>query len=229
MVKLACISVGTSDYDVFGGNGDVLSNTITVIRGFAYNQVQAVLKLQVGELTFRDAISNVAISSIARQQLENLYSECQGKVGTELVECWDSKQTQAQATVSELKRKLNLHSNHYEILVVFSGIELYLVKSVLLFSLPMIQVVYLGILPYPIIRFILYALQWGFVTFLEAALLLTVICTDCSWFIVAAIARSSYLGVADWIYFLVWCSTWLQHLEWVCSCCISEIWCRVGI
>lgn len=156
-----------------GANGNVLANTIKFIRGFSYNQVQNVLQLQVGELTFRDAISNVAITGIAKQQLESLYSECQGKVGTELVECWDSKQEQAQAIVAEAERRAR---SPLEPLRTFG-------EALWNASLPgqISTAIRLTTDPgsvfrdnaIPIIRFILYALQWGFVNILEAALLLT--------------------------------------------------------
>ena len=81
--ELAAIFVWPLVIMIFlGGNGNFLAKTIIFIRGFAYNQVQNILEIQVSELTFKSAISNVTISSIARQQLENLYSECQGQVGT---------------------------------------------------------------------------------------------------------------------------------------------------
>jgi hypothetical protein len=156
-----------------GANGNVLAGTIKFIRGFSYTQVQNVLQLQVGELTFRDAISNVTITGIAKQQLESLYSECQGKVGTELVECWNSKQEQAQAIVAEAERQARAP---LEPLRAFG-------QALWNASLPgqISTAVRLTTDPgsvfrdtaIPIIRFILYALQWGFVNILEAALLLT--------------------------------------------------------
>jgi hypothetical protein len=158
---------------LLGANGNVLASTITFIRGFAYNQVQSVLQLQVGELTFKDAISNVAITNIARQQLENLYGECQGKVGAELVECWDAKQAQAQEIVTEAEKQA---SSPLQPLQDFA-------QTLWSFTLPgqITDAVKLMTDPgsvfrdrtIPIIRFILYALQWGFVNILEAALLLT--------------------------------------------------------
>ncbi|MFM6398619.1 MAG: hypothetical protein ACKPFF_18245, partial [Planktothrix sp.] len=84
-----------------GANGRLLANTVIVSRSFAYQQVQSVLEAQLGELTFRDAITNVTLSSIGKQQLENLYSECRNQVGEELVTCWNSKREAAQKIVDE--------------------------------------------------------------------------------------------------------------------------------
>ncbi|MCW5318709.1 hypothetical protein PQG02_32745 (plasmid) [Nostoc sp. UHCC 0926] len=156
-----------------GANGNMLAKTITVIRGFAYNQVQSVLQLQVGELTFRDAITNVAISSIARQQLENLYSECQGKVGTELVECWNSKQAQAQAIVTKAEEQAKSPLQPLRDFGSFlwnRTLPGQIGTAVQFANDPGSVFRDTAI---PIIRFILYALQWGFVNILEAALLLT--------------------------------------------------------
>ncbi len=145
-----------------GANGNVLAGMIKFIRRFSYAQVQNVLQLQVGELTFRDAISNVTITGIAKQQLESLYSECQGKVGTELVECWNSKQEQAQAIVTEAERQAR---SPLEPLRTFG-------EALWNASLPgqISTAVRLTTDPgsvfrdtaIPIIRFVLHALQWGF-------------------------------------------------------------------
>jgi hypothetical protein len=156
-----------------GANGHVLAGTIKFIRSFSYAQVQHVLQLQVGELTFREAIANVAITGIAKQQLENLYSECQGKVGTELVECWNSKQEQAEAIVTEAERRAR---SLLEPLRAFgqalwnASLPGQISGAVRLTTDPGSVFRDIAI---PIIRFILYALQWGFVNILEAALLLT--------------------------------------------------------
>jgi hypothetical protein len=172
--ELAAIFVWPIVIMIFlGGNGNILAKTITVCRNFGYNQVQSVLKLQVGELTFRDAISNVTISNIARQQIENLYSECQGKVGTELVECWDAKKEQAQAivTAAEEKAKSPLQPLRDFANVLWKNtVPGQIGTAVQLVNDPGSVFRENAI---PIIRFILYALQWGFVNILEAALLLT--------------------------------------------------------
>jgi hypothetical protein len=54
-----------------GANGRLLANTVIVSRSFAYQQVQSVLEAQLGELTFRDAITNVTLSSIRHLQNRN--------------------------------------------------------------------------------------------------------------------------------------------------------------
>jgi hypothetical protein len=158
-----------------GANGKLLSNTVIFTRSFAYKQVQSVLEAQLGELTFRDAISNITISNIGKQQLENLYSECRNKVGEELVTCWNSKQEAAQKIVDEAERQAagpaplralrafaeTLWNNSLPgaaqdaVTFINDPGSVFREKAI------------------PIIRFILYSLQWAFVNILEAALLLT--------------------------------------------------------
>jgi len=172
--ELAAIFVWPLVIMIFlGSNGNFLAKTIFFIRGFAYNQVQNILQIQVGELTFKSAIANVTISSIARQQLENLYSECQGQVGTDLIECWNSKQAQAQAiiTAAEEKAKSPLQPlRDFGSFIWSRTLPGQIGTAVQFVNDPGSVFRDTAI---PIIRLILYALQWGFVNILEAALLLT--------------------------------------------------------
>ncbi|MEG3838698.1 hypothetical protein [Microcoleus sp. herbarium14] len=158
-----------------GANGKLLANTVIFTRSFAYRQVQSVLEAQLGEMTFRDAIANVTISNIGRQQLENLYGECRNKVGQELLTCWNSKQEAAQKIVTEAERQAagsvplqalrafgeTLWNN--SLLGAAQDATTFITDPGSVFREKAI----------PIIRFILYSIQWAFVNILEAALLLT--------------------------------------------------------
>jgi hypothetical protein len=158
-----------------GANGKLLANTVIFTRNFAYKQVQSVLEAQLGELTFRDAIANVTISNIGKQQLENLYSECRNKVGEELVTCWDSKREAAQKIVDEAEKQA-AGSASVRALRAFA-------ETLWNNSLPGAAQDAVTFITdpgsvfrekaIPIIRFLLYCLQWAFVNILEAALLLT--------------------------------------------------------
>ena len=156
-----------------GSNGNLLSQTVTVARSFGYQQVQKVLQAQLGELTFKNAIAQVTISNIAKQQIENVYSECRSKVGQELIECWESKQAQVQEIV---KRAEEQSKGSLEPLRQFAN---FLIDRTAIGAVK--NAVRLTTDPggvfretaIPIIRFILYSLQWAFVNILEAALLLT--------------------------------------------------------
>ncbi|MFB2895099.1 hypothetical protein ACE1CI_19505 [Aerosakkonemataceae cyanobacterium BLCC-F50] len=158
-----------------GANGKLLANTVIFTRNFAYKQVQSVLVAQLGELTFRDAIANVTISNIGKQQLENLYSDCRNKVGEELVSCWNSKREAAQKIVDEAEKQA-AGSTPLKALRIFA-------ETLWNNSLPGAAQDAINLIndpgsvfrekAIPIIRFILYSLQWAFVNMLEAALLLT--------------------------------------------------------
>lgn len=158
-----------------GANGRLLANTVIVSRSFAYQQVQSVLEAQLGELTFRDAITNVTLSSIGKQQLENLYSECRNQVGEELVTCWNSKREAAQKIVDEAERQA-AGSVPLQALRTFGQ----MLWNRTLFGAAEDAVTFVtdpGSVfrekAIPILRFILYSIQWAFVNVLEAALLLT--------------------------------------------------------
>lgn len=156
-----------------GGNGNLLSQTVTFARNFGYQQVQKVLQAQLGELTFKNAIAKVTISNIAKQQIENVYSECRGKVGQELIECWESKQAQVQQIV---KRAEEQSKGPLEPLRQFA--DFLVDRSVIGTARDAVRLTtdpggVFRETAIPIIRFILYSLQWAFVNILEAALLLT--------------------------------------------------------
>jgi hypothetical protein len=150
-------------------NGKMLSESIKFIRGIGYNQVQQILEIQLGEMTFRSALGDVNLTSAAKEEIEKLYSECQGKVGEALVDCWNDKKEAAQAILNEaeqqnggrlqsLQRFVQNLANVTNLEDIASGdFAGQVFRSTVL----------------PIIRLILRAVQWAFVNILEAALLLT--------------------------------------------------------
>ncbi|MGK7875420.1 MAG: hypothetical protein AB4426_19605 [Xenococcaceae cyanobacterium] len=152
-----------------GGNGAVLAESVKFIRSVGYAQVQGVTEIQMGEFTFRTAISDITISSAAKEQLETLYSECLGERGQELIDCWNDKKEQALAIIDEAEAQ---NGGPLETLRRFgqSLLDATNIKSIVSgeFGVEVFRNIAL-----PIIRFILRAIQWAFVNILEAALLLT--------------------------------------------------------
>lgn len=157
-----------------GGNGAILGDSVKFIRQLGYNQVQNVTAIQMGEFTFKTAISDVIISTAAKEELETLYSDCLGERGQELVECWNEKQEEAQEIIDAAEAEnggtlqslrefgeslINAISNPLESIEGYAngdlGVQVF--RNIAL----------------PIIRFVLRAVQWAFVNILEAALLLT--------------------------------------------------------
>jgi len=156
-----------------GGNGSLLAKTTLLIRDFGYAQVQSVLDVQLGELTYRDAVTRMGISSAAKEALQNLYSECQGLTGQELVECWNQKKERAQSIIEQAEQQAN---TPLEGLRAFGEALINLAERSSVLSVGQAIFDPGGFLrdnSLPVIRFFLQSLQWAFVNILEAALLLT--------------------------------------------------------
>jgi hypothetical protein len=91
------------------GSGSLLANTVLLMRQIATTQVRQVLEVQVGGLTFNQAISNVALTQSARTQIDAIYLECRDKTGDALITCWNdpAKRQTAERIVSETERTNN--------------------------------------------------------------------------------------------------------------------------
>jgi hypothetical protein len=85
-------------------NGSLLANTVIVARNIASSQVTAILNIQVADLSFRQAITNVTLSVNAKQQILALYKECQGKQAQERTTCLQEKQPLVEQIVAEAER-----------------------------------------------------------------------------------------------------------------------------
>ncbi len=166
-------------------NAQLLSSMVRGLRAIGYAQTQAVLNFQLGELAFRDALSRQGLTAAGREELQNLYAECQGLVGEELLTCWSEKQPAAEAIVQRAEslagtslaalRQFQAALNRINPVVTTVGGTLggiitgqgleaaagNAVSSALRDNLM------------PVIRAILYGLQWMVNNLLEAALLLT--------------------------------------------------------
>jgi hypothetical protein len=91
------------------GGGNLLANTVLLMRQVATAQVRQVLEVQVGGLTFNQAISNVALTQSARAQVDATYLECRDKTGDALIACWNdpAKRQTVERIVSEAERTNN--------------------------------------------------------------------------------------------------------------------------
>ncbi|MBD2093248.1 hypothetical protein H6F67_25725 [Microcoleus sp. FACHB-1515] len=158
-------------------NGAFLAHTTIAIRNFGHSQVEKILDIQVGELSFRHAVSNIGISSTARQELENLYRECQGLVADELIECWNNKSDRAQEIIKAAQAAVSSPIRGMaELAVELSTVPGMISKAAELGS-NAITFDYASTLSHnvvlPLIRLVLAATQWAFVNCLEATILLT--------------------------------------------------------
>lgn len=91
------------------GSGNLLANTVLLMRQIATTQVRQVLEVQVGGLTFNQAISNVALTQAARTQIDAIYLECRDKTGDALITCWNdpAKRQAVERIVSDAERTNN--------------------------------------------------------------------------------------------------------------------------
>lgn len=150
------------------GNGGVLADTVSLVRNYAYDQINTVLEIQLMDVGFQEAINKVAASNAARQQIENLYYECTQKTGFELQDCYREKYPIAQQIVADAEEQagvlnaLREFTSNLSILSAGESVDLVLDPGQFLRD----RIV-------PIIRTILWATQWSFVNLLEAAVFLT--------------------------------------------------------
>jgi len=167
-------------------NGSLLAGTVQTIRSLGYTQTQQVLNFQLGELTFRDAITRQGLTSVVRDEIQNLYAECQGLVGEELFTCWDEKQERAREILAAAERTAG-----QQLLTASRFVEGVINRSAPLTSIGTgtLGGVLSGQSPsdalggatagvirdylMPLIRGLIYGLQWMVVNLLEGALLLT--------------------------------------------------------
>ncbi len=148
-----------------GQNGNLLAKTITMERNFAHKIVTDVLEAQLGEVTFKKAITDVTLTGTYKTQIENLYKDCEGKAGEDLTTCWTSKQPQAQQILTAAEQQAGgalpgLSNFINSVQNMGTGVN-EIIGSI--FKATMFQ----------IIRVILFSLQWAFTNMLEAALLMT--------------------------------------------------------
>ncbi|MBD2311117.1 hypothetical protein H6G20_05390 [Desertifilum sp. FACHB-1129] len=163
-------------------NGTVLARTVRGLRAIGYAQTQRVLDFQLGELVFRDAITQQGLTAAGREEIQNLYAECSGLVGEELVTCWTEKGPMAAEIV---QRSETLAGTVLPGLRQFANRVAPLVGAVggtaggLLSGQSLEEAAGSAVAMVlrdnllPLIRAILYGLQWMVNNLLEAALLLT--------------------------------------------------------
>lgn len=137
-----------------GNNGTLLSKSVMIVKNVGQAQVQNVLNMQLGEVTFRTATSNIVLADAVKDRIAGIYNECKGLPPGKLQECWTEKQPAVRQILNEAQQKFNISFDIPEIdlknlTIDISGPFLFLVRKILL------------------------AMQWAFVNVLEAAFLLT--------------------------------------------------------
>ncbi len=151
-------------------NGKILAQTVLLVRNIGHAQVQNVLKFEVAGMAFEDAIIDITISNVAREQIEALYNECKGLSDDAFSSCWEEKQESIEGIVESAEEK------NGGILEAVRGIwnTTQNITAVSRGDFSKIGGIFRS-MHVPIIRFILKSVQWAFVNILEAALLLTAV------------------------------------------------------
>lgn len=85
-------------------NGFWLAKMTTGIHKIIEGQSQQILSVQLGELTMRDALQDVVLTSDAKHTIQALYGECQAKTGKAQIECFNKTTDQAEAIVAEYEK-----------------------------------------------------------------------------------------------------------------------------
>jgi hypothetical protein len=166
------------------GSGNLLANTVLLMRQIATTQVRQVLEVQVGGLTFNQAISNVALTQSARTQIDAIYLECRDKTGDALITCWNdpAKRQAVEQIVSAVERTnngpLNTLQQYAQTLFSLSGAGIATTAgtniAALLGNGEGIDIFEPLAAPLQkLIESFLWALTWAFLNALEAALLVT--------------------------------------------------------
>ena len=142
------------------GNGFILSNTVLLVRDVANHQITNVLEFQLANLTIRQALQTVALSSSGQDQIEGILAQCQGQGSLDFADCIQEQQPYIDQVIQDVELRSggplqglrNWRAN------LLSGMSTFVYS-----------------IPYSLIKSIFYGLQWAFVNILEASLILTAI------------------------------------------------------
>lgn len=142
-----------------GNNGNLLSETVQIVRAVGHDQVVKVLNIQVADTTFKNAIASVSLSQNVKQQVSAIYAECTGKTGQELNACLSEKQPVVEQILQEASQYGSIESGKN-----FAELGKNIFQNPGEFFASFISLVLVSFL---------WTLQWAFVNVLEAALLMT--------------------------------------------------------
>lgn len=151
-----------------GNHGNLLAQTVLLVRNIGHAQVQNVLEFEVAGIVFEDAIVDITIANVAREQIEALYNECKGLSDDAFPSCWEEKQESLESIIESAEEKSGGWIESLRKLGETVGNVVAVARG----DFSKVGETFRSI-HIPIIRFILKSVQWAFVNILEAALLLT--------------------------------------------------------
>lgn len=144
-----------------GGNGSLLAQTVLLLRNLGHQQVVQILSAELADLKLRRALADVTLTATAQEQIAAIFAECQAKGVEEYDDCVREKKPMIDEIIAQAEA-----INGGPLAALSSWAE----DSVAFFANPVTA--FLPSLS-SVLKALMYALQWGFVNILEAALLMT--------------------------------------------------------
>ena len=141
------------------GNGNLLSQTVLLLRDISHAQVTKVLEAELADLTVRRALEDITLTTTAQDQITAIFAECQGEGTAEYADCLEEKRPEIERIIEEAEARNN---GPLETLTDWSE-NLFAATSN----------PFAAFVPSSIIKSFMYAMQWAFVNILEASLLMT--------------------------------------------------------
>ena len=143
------------------GNGALLAKTVLLLRNIGHQQVVKVLEAELADVTLRRALADVTLTNTAQEQIGAIYAECQGKGTEEYDDCIVEKQPIIEEIIAQAE---DINGGPLEALSAWTEDTFAFFSNPVTAFLPSLS---------SFLKALLYALQWGFVNVLEAALLMT--------------------------------------------------------
>lgn len=141
------------------GNGNLLSQTVLLLRDIGHAQVTQVLDAELADLTVRRALEDVTLTNSARTEIAAIFAECQGEGTAEYADCIEEKQPEIDRIIEQAEE---LNNGPLETLTEWSENMFGATSNP-----------FAAFLPSSVLKSLMYAMQWAFVNILEAALLMT--------------------------------------------------------
>lgn len=145
------------------GSGAFLAQNVLFLRSLAYGQIQAILSYQVADITFKQALADITLTQAARNAINAIAAECQGKPPDQLADCLVEKQSEVEAIIDQAEE---LNGTPLAALEDLKDELMGFVENPLAAFTASVATILIAILQ---------GLQWAFVNILEASLLMTAV------------------------------------------------------
>ena len=165
-----------------GGNGRLLAAAVLVMRGSFEFVIRQVQRVQLAGIQIQVAVEQIQMNTLGIVRVKQLLNECEGVVGADVVQCFESKADEIQGisqVVDAISPDINTGALDFFIdtvlnMTVIGQLDLEGVDGVGEHIgrgfLSVIEPIF-----FPILRVILFAIQWAFTDSIEAALMLTAV------------------------------------------------------